>query len=111
MKKIDSQKTGENTNSNQLYNKSITKDDLQALHKKGLGIDNGDDRLLQMRSERIDFSGKALDVPRRDNNLTPSNGINDEGNTLSAQGGKRNENLEAPERANSHKNYFSNKKP
>lgn len=90
-----------NNSEKQTYNPEITKEDMQALGKKGLRNDLGDDRLLQSREERIDFAGKYLDVPRgNDINLTPSSGLKDEENTLYGQGGERNENLEAPERAN-----------
>ncbi|KPM32146.1 Hypothetical protein I595_1795 [Croceitalea dokdonensis DOKDO 023] len=79
-----------------------TKDDLDALPKKGLSMDTGDDRLLQTRKEKIDFTGKDLDIPIDGSaNVAPSSGITDEENTLFGQGGERKENLEAPERANS----------
>jgi hypothetical protein len=83
------------------YNSEVTQEDMDALRKKGLSMDSGDDRLLQNRKKRIDFSGDDLDVPgRNDINLTPSAGITDEENSLFGQGGEQNENLEAPERAN-----------
>lgn len=83
------------------YNSEITKEDLNALGKKGLRTDSGDDRLLQSRKERIDFAGQDLDVPGRDEpNLTSSSGIPDEENTLYGQGREGKENLEEPERAN-----------
>lgn len=90
---------------NELYDSKISKEDMNALRKRGLSMDGGDDRLLQDREELIDFSGKDLDVPGRNQvNLTPSAGITDEENTLYAQGSEHNENLEAPERANTNKN-------
>lgn len=83
------------------YNSNVTKDDLQALGKKGLNMDTGDDSLLQDRKERIDFSGEDLDVPgRHEANLTPNSGLKDEENSLFGQGGDRKDNLEEPERAN-----------
>lgn len=89
----------------QLYDSKISKEDLNALRKRGLSMDAGDDRLLQNRKEPIDFTGKDLDVPKKDTvNLTPSAGIVDEENTLYAQGSQHNEHLEAPERANTDKN-------
>ncbi|MFD0798398.1 hypothetical protein ACFQZJ_13075 [Maribacter chungangensis] len=46
---------------------------MNALRKRGMSMDPGDDRLLQNRKERIDFSGKDLDIPGRDTvHLTPS---------------------------------------
>lgn len=83
------------------YNSDVTKEDIDALGKKGLSMNSSDDRLLQRRKDRIDFHGKDLDVPERnDINLTSSQGIVDEENSLLGQGGERNENLETPERAN-----------
>jgi len=87
------------------YNPEVTQEDLDALGKKGLSMDLGDDRLLQERKDRIDFYGRDLDIPIRDGvNLTPNAGLVDEENSLFGQGGERNENLEAPERANTDKN-------
>ncbi|WP_158975475.1 hypothetical protein [Cellulophaga sp. L1A9] len=83
------------------YNSNVTEDDLQALGKKGLSMDTGDDSLLQDRKNRIDFSGEDLDVPGRyEVNLTPNLGLKDEENTLYSQGGDSKDNLEEPERAN-----------
>jgi len=78
-----------------------TKVDLDALPKKGLSMDTGDDRLLQNRKEEIDFTGKDLDIPGKEgSNVSESSGITDEENTLYGQGSEHKENLEAPERAN-----------
>ncbi|WP_165749120.1 hypothetical protein [Cellulophaga sp. Z1A5H] len=83
------------------YNSNVTEDDLQALGKKGLSMDTGDDSLLQDREEQIDFSGEDLDVPgRHEVNLTPNLGLKDEENSLYSQGGDSKDNLEEPERAN-----------
>ncbi|WP_282115786.1 hypothetical protein [Cellulophaga baltica] len=77
------------------YNSNVTEDDLQALGKKGLSMDTGDDSLLQDRKGRIDFSGEDLDVPgRHEVNLTPNLGLKDEENSLFGQGGDDKENLE-----------------
>ncbi|WFO14647.1 hypothetical protein M601_011785 [Cellulophaga baltica 4] len=77
------------------YNSNVTEDDLQALGKKGLSMDTGDDSLLQDRKDRIDFSGEDLDVPgRHEVNLTPNLGLKDEENSLFGQGGDDKENLE-----------------
>lgn len=86
------------------YNSDITTEDLQAIGKKGLRKDSDDDKLLQDREKDVDFQGKDLDVPGRDNKTTNTpQRIKDEENNLYAQGGESNENLEAPERANTDK--------
>ena len=83
------------------YDSTVTKEDLDALGKKGLSPDGGDDRLLQEREEDIDFSGKALDIPgRARTNKSKSPKLRDEENTLYGQGGDNKENLEEPERSN-----------
>ncbi|QWX83981.1 hypothetical protein H0I23_16265 [Cellulophaga sp. HaHaR_3_176] len=83
------------------YNSNVTEDDLQALGKKGLSMDTGDDSLLQDRKDNIDFTGEDLDVPgRHEVNLTPNLGLKDEENSLYGQGGESKDNLEEPERAN-----------
>lgn len=86
---------------NKKYNPNLTEEDLRILKDKNLSMDNGDDRLLQNRKNPVDFSGEQLDVPGRNRNKPTR--LNDEENTLFAQGGERNENLEQPERANSTK--------
>jgi len=98
-------KNDKNKNDNKMsYNPEVTQEDFDALGKKGLSMDLGDDRLLQERKERIDFHGKDLDIPGRNEvNLTSSTGLTDEENSLFGQGGEHNENLEAPERANTNK--------
>ncbi|MBD1260532.1 hypothetical protein HZY62_08020 [Maribacter polysiphoniae] len=82
------------------YNAEVTKEDLYALGKKGLSMDPDDDLLLQQRKDRIDFFGKDLDIPgRNEHNLTSSQGsISNEENNLFGPGGDRNENLETTER-------------
>ncbi|MCL5246274.1 hypothetical protein M4I21_10675 [Cellulophaga sp. 20_2_10] len=93
-----------NKNTKATYNSDITEDDISALGEKGLRADSEDDRLLLDRKESIDFQGKDLDVPgRHQSNLNTKKSITDEENTLFAQGGEDNENLEAPERANTSK--------
>lgn len=86
------------------YNPEITKDDIDALGKKGLSMDGGDDRLLEKREKEIDFAGADLDVPGRGttNNANTKN-LKDEENTLYGQGAESKEGLEAPERANTDK--------
>ena len=105
--KFMTMKTEENIkkeNSQANYNSNITEDDISALGEKGLRADSEDDRLLLDRKESIDFQGKDLDVPGRNpSKLNTKKSITDEENTLFAQGGEHNENLEAPERANTSK--------
>ncbi|GAA4232625.1 hypothetical protein GCM10022291_07810 [Postechiella marina] len=96
-------KTKEN-NKKQDYKSDITKDDLQAIGKKGLRADSEADRLLLNRKEKVDFTGKDLDLPgitHKTKNISKI--IADEENTLYGQGGESKENLEAPERANLNK--------
>lgn len=88
-------------NSKKTYQSEITKEDINAIGKKGLRADSEDDRLLLDREDPIDFKGKDLDVPTGEkSNLTSTQGLTDEENKLFSQGGARKENLEAPERAN-----------
>lgn len=88
------------------YNSEVTKEDIDALGKKNLSMDAKDDRPLQDRKKPVDFTGKDLDVPGRDDVSVSKNKkikLKDEENSLYGQGGERKENLEAPERANSSK--------
>lgn len=97
-------KKKDTSNKDKTYTSQLTNDDLQMLGKKGLSMDTGDDRLLQHRTERIDFTGKDLDIPTKTgSNPRPTSNIPDEENTLFGQGGERKENLEAPQRANTKK--------
>ena len=90
-----------NNNTDTTYNPEITKDDIDAIGKKGLRADSEDDRLLLDRDQTVDFQGKDLDIPgRAKNNSTAKKSITDEENTLFGQGGDSKDNLEAPERAN-----------
>ncbi|MDO6766645.1 MULTISPECIES: hypothetical protein [Cellulophaga] len=94
-------KKNENIVETKKYNSNVTKDDLQALGKKGLSMDAGDDSLLQKRENRVDFSGDELDVPgRNEPNTTNHLKLKDEENSLFGQGGESKDNLEEPERAN-----------
>lgn len=86
------------------YNSNITEEDLQAIGKKGLRVDTGDDELLLNRKEPIDFQGKDLDIPgRNESKIYTKNNLIDEENSLFGQGGELKENLEEPERANTNK--------
>lgn len=83
------------------YDPNVTEEDMNALGKKGLNTDAGDDRLLQDRKDRIDFTGQELDVPTgKPKSPVHHKSIKDEENSLYGQGGERNQNLEQPERAN-----------
>lgn len=79
------------------YNPEITKEDKKALGDKAGNIktDMSDDELLKDRQEKIDFTGKGLDVPGRDlPSQKTKNSLKDEENTLYGQGGPGNEDLE-----------------
>jgi len=68
------------------YNSDVTKDDLDALKER---------QEVNNRAEKVDFTGKDLDVPGR---KLPSDKTNkklkDEENSLYGQGSGSNENLE-----------------
>lgn len=86
------------------YDSEITKEDIDALGTKGLSMDTGDDRLLEKRKKKIDFTGKDLDIPGRDTTHSANKkNLKDEENTLYGQGSESKEGLEAPERANTNK--------
>ena len=100
-KKDESKKTA---NAKEGYNSDVTQRDIDALGSEGLSMDTGDDRMLEKRKKKLDFTGKDLDVPGRDtvNKANPTN-LKDEENTLYGQGAESKESLEAPERANTDK--------
>ena len=64
------------------YDPNINKDDMQALQDKGLSMDQGQDKSLAERKRPIDFAGKDLDIPGRNEANTTHNGadIPDEAN-------------------------------
>lgn len=77
------------------YNPEITPEDKQALPKKEMSMDSGEDQLLEEREEKIDFTGKGLDIPgRNQENEAESPALRDEENTHYAQGSDRREHLE-----------------
>ncbi|SDD96311.1 hypothetical protein SAMN05421636_102449 [Pricia antarctica] len=103
-KKNINKKPQETQETSEKYNSEVTKEDIDALGKKGLSMDGGDDRLLEKRKKDIDFSGKDLDIAGRDaTNNTNTKNLKDEENTLYGQGTESKEGLEAPERANTDK--------
>ena len=85
----------ETTNKN-TYNSDITNDDLQALREKSeaLRSDNNEDMMLRNREEKVDFTGKDLDIPGRQLKSNGRTKLKDEENQLYSQGGDGNEDLE-----------------
>lgn len=73
------------------YDPNINKDDLQALHEKGLSMDQGQDKSLSERERPVDFTAKDLDIPGRDERDTSheGTGIPDEENYQFNQRGVR----------------------
>ncbi|AWH75182.1 hypothetical protein DCS32_13710 [Dokdonia sp. Dokd-P16] len=80
------------------YNSDITSEDLKVLGQdieNNIRQDGGDDVALTNRVEKVDFSGKDLDVPGRSAaSKKTTNRIKDEENMLYSQGGESKENLE-----------------
>ncbi|WP_431134242.1 hypothetical protein [Psychroserpens mesophilus] len=81
-------------NKTKTYNPEITKDDKTALgDKKGhLKTELSDDTLLKNRENKVDFTGKDLDIPGRNKNTKKK--LKDEENQLYSQGSDDNEDLE-----------------
>ncbi len=79
------------------YNSEITKEDLKILGDRegNLRNDLNEDEYLKERSQKVDFTGKELDIPGRKlkKNVT-SKKIKDEENELYSLGSDDNENLE-----------------
>tara|TARA_B100000949_G_scaffold122253_1_gene107960 strand:- start:111 stop:443 length:333 start_codon:yes stop_codon:yes gene_type:complete len=78
------------------YNSDVTKHDLEVLGQDHIHGDGGDDQQLRERAQKIDFSGKKLDVPGRTKAQKGqgASNLNDEENKLHSQGSDSNENLE-----------------
>jgi hypothetical protein len=77
------------------YNPNITEHDRDILSQKNIHGDGGDDQQLKDRNEKVDFAGKDLDVPGREQaKKNKGNGLRDEENKLFSQGSEDNENLE-----------------
>tara|TARA_R110002012_G_scaffold116415_3_gene264137 strand:+ start:763 stop:1062 length:300 start_codon:yes stop_codon:yes gene_type:complete len=97
-------KTEESNNKENLpYNPEVTKEDLQTLRNDNANLhnDNQSDQQLINREEKVDFTGKDLDIPGRTSaqkNNGP-NGLNDEENKLHSQGSDRKNNLERDDAA------------
>lgn len=64
------------------YDPNINEDDLQALHDEGLSMDQNQDKPLAERDRPVDFTGKDLDIPGRNERDTTHKGtdIPDEDN-------------------------------
>lgn len=71
------------------YNSDITEHNKDILNQNHTHGDGGDDQQLRNRKQKIDFSGKDLNVPG-----TGSHSLKDEENELFSQGGAENEDLE-----------------
>lgn len=56
------------------YDPNINSDDMQALHDKGLSMDQGQDKPLAERKRPVDFTGKDLDIPGRNEADTTHDG-------------------------------------
>ncbi|WP_203295796.1 hypothetical protein [Luteirhabdus pelagi] len=94
--------TKENNSKDTSYNSDVTKHDLEILGQDEVHGDGGDDQQLRERAQKVDFSGKKLDVPGRSQAKKGSgaNNLKDEENKLHSQGGPTNENLERDDAAN-----------
>jgi hypothetical protein len=93
-RKIDSDKKKEEKLP---YNPDVTEHDKDMLSQKNIHGDGGDDQQLRDREEKVDFEGKDLDVPGRNQAKKSKTGLRDEENKLFSQGGEGNENLEQDE--------------
>lgn len=90
--------TAKNTDEKLPYNPNVTKHDKDILSHKNIHGNGGDDQQLRDREEKVDFAGKDLDVPGRNQaKKSNGNGLNDEENKLFSLGGEDNENLEQDE--------------
>lgn len=87
--------TKDKENKKEKYNPDVTEEDLAALGKKDLSMDAKDDRILQERKQKVDFTGKDLDIPDGDKNIFDHNrDLKDEENEHYSQGGEGKEHLE-----------------
>lgn len=80
------------------YNSNITREDLEIIgqdFKNNIRKDGGDDVALTNRTHDVDFAGKDLDIPGRNQaSKKTTNRLKDEENKLHSQGSSSNENLE-----------------
>lgn len=56
------------------YDPNVNSDDIQALHERGLSMDQGQDKALADRERPVDFTAKDLDIPGRNEADTTHNG-------------------------------------
>ncbi len=90
-----SEKKNNKENEKLPYNPNVTVHDKDMLSQKNIHGDGGDDQQLRDRKQQVDFAGKDLDVPGREQaKKANGNGLRDEENKLFSQGGEDNENLE-----------------
>lgn len=93
--KTTKKETIENKDEKLPYNPNVTEHDRDILSQKNIHGDGGDDQQLKDREEKVDFAGKDLDVPGREQaKKNKGNGLRDEENKLFSQGSEDNENLE-----------------
>lgn len=93
--KITKKETIKNKDEKLPYNPNVTEHDRDILSQKNIHGDGGDDQQLKDREEKVDFAGKDLDVPGREQaKKNKGNGLRDEENKLFSQGSEDNENLE-----------------
>lgn len=93
--KTTKKETIENKDEKLPYNPNVTEHDRDILSQKNIHGDGGDDQQLKDRNEKVDFAGKDLDVPGREQaKKNKGNGLRDEENKLFSQGSEDNENLE-----------------
>ena len=76
------------------YNPNITQHDKDILDQNNIHGDGGDDQQLIDRKEKVDFAGKDLDIPGRNQAKKSNTGFRDEENQLFSQGGDDKDNLE-----------------
>lgn len=89
-----SKSTKENKEEKLPYNPNITEHDKDILSQKNVHGDGGDDQQLRDRVDKVDFAGKDLDVPGRNQAKKSNTGLRDEENQLFSQGGDSKDNLE-----------------
>lgn len=87
------------------YNPDITNEDRQALNEKGNSMNMGQDKDLANRERKVDFTGKDLDIPGRNERDTSSgNNIPDEDNYQFNQRGSRPDEKKKSEHPNPDRN-------
>ncbi|HSI70294.1 MAG TPA: hypothetical protein VK941_08690 [Gillisia sp.] len=78
------------------YDPNINKDDLQALHREGLSMDQGRDKFLSDRKRPVDFTGNEMDIPSRDESDTSQDGTDlpdEENNQYNERGVRKDEDM------------------